>query len=85
MCSSVSLELPFEDDDDGVLEFVGDGEVVVNFWFLDSSKKKKKGKEIIFFFLLSAPIPKVLFTKLHISANYNFAKIWIVKLVAFRT
>jgi hypothetical protein len=31
MCSSVSLKLPFEDDDDGVLEFVGDGEVVVNF------------------------------------------------------
>jgi hypothetical protein len=51
MCSSVSLELPFEDDDDGVLEFVSDGEGVVNSWFLyssSSSKKKKKGKKSYF-------------------------------------
>jgi hypothetical protein len=36
MCGGISLELPLEDDDDGVLEFVGDGGVV-NSLFLGSS------------------------------------------------
>jgi hypothetical protein len=37
MCGGISLELPLEDDDNGVLEFVGDGEGVVNSLFLGSS------------------------------------------------
>jgi hypothetical protein len=79
-------KLPLEDDNDSVLEFVGDGEGVVNSSFLGFSSSSRKGKKsYFFFFLLSSPIPKVFFIKLHISTNYNFARIWIVKLVAFRT
>jgi hypothetical protein len=42
MCGGISLELPFEDDDDSVLEFVDDGEGVVNSSFLDSSSSSRK-------------------------------------------
>jgi hypothetical protein len=37
MCGGLSRKLPLEDDDDGVLEFVGDGEGVVNSSFLGYS------------------------------------------------
>jgi hypothetical protein len=37
MCGGISLEFPLEDDDDDVLEFVGDGKGVVNSSFLGSS------------------------------------------------
>jgi hypothetical protein len=44
MCGGISLELPLEDDDDGV--FVGDGEGVVGSLFLDfSSSSSRKGKK----------------------------------------
>jgi hypothetical protein len=51
MCGGISLELPLEDDDDGVLGFVGDGEGVVGSLFLDfssSSSSSRKGKKTYF-------------------------------------
>jgi hypothetical protein len=48
MCGGISRELPLEDNDDGVLEFVGDGEGVVTSSFLDSSSSSRKGKKSYF-------------------------------------
>jgi hypothetical protein len=44
MCGEISLEFHLEDDGDGVLEFDGDGEGVMNSSFLDSSSSSRKGK-----------------------------------------
>jgi hypothetical protein len=48
MCGGILLELPLKDDDDGVLEFVGDGEGVVNSLFLSSSSSLRKEKKSYF-------------------------------------
>jgi hypothetical protein len=48
MCGGILLELPLKDDDDGVLEFVGDGEGVVNSLFLSSSSSLRKRNKSYF-------------------------------------
>jgi hypothetical protein len=48
MCGGISRELPLEDDDDSVLEFVGDGDGVVTYSFLGSCDDPL----FLFFFLL---------------------------------